>query len=465
MHQRRNDQNSLGSLVDWSRDQRFGFRVWRRIRQRPGFFLAAVIGGFAIGLAYRGFFDEADGMTAANFARSAVHGAGIGLTGWAVQTASDSHVSSPLGAALSRLPLAAEIALRALVMTAALVIVGVLLQFVLYAAPLRFHWLTQEWLVTTLPRIVAIGFGISFVAGAIFEARRLIGAPLLTSVLLGTYHRPVRRELIMMFLDIGHSTRLAEVMGELRVHDLITRFFFDIDEPISDFGGEVHAYVGDEVIVSWPVSADRSANARGLACFFAIDGKMARLASRYIDEFGVAPTFRAALHAGPVIVSECGDAKRQLALFGDTMNVAARLCEYCKTVDERLVVSGDLLRRTAAPAGLRMRAASGSLFAGDRSRSRRMWSSLRARRRPSRRALATIVGLWRRPCAGVEFISSASPLHLQHDAETRLAAHHAVIGLLRLFERIDLVHRGDVIELAENSACPRNPARCRNTSL
>jgi adenylate cyclase len=38
------------------------------------------------------------------------------------------------------------------------------------------------------------------------------------------------------------------------MQDLLTRFFFDIDEPIVAHGGEVHAYVGDEVIVSWPVS-------------------------------------------------------------------------------------------------------------------------------------------------------------------------------------------------------------------
>ena len=81
------------------------------------------------------------------------------------------------------------------------------------------------------------------------EIQRLIGGALLTSVLLGTYHRPSRQRLIVMFLDLANSTRLAEAMGELRVHDLITRFFFDIDEPIADFGGAVHAYVGDEVIV------------------------------------------------------------------------------------------------------------------------------------------------------------------------------------------------------------------------
>jgi class 3 adenylate cyclase len=43
---------------------------------------------------------------------------------------------------------------------------------------------------------------------------------------LGTYHRPAREQRIVMFLDIAGSTRLAQEMGELRVHDLITRFFF-----------------------------------------------------------------------------------------------------------------------------------------------------------------------------------------------------------------------------------------------
>jgi class 3 adenylate cyclase len=37
------------------------------------------------------------------------------------------------------------------------------------------------------------------------------------------------------------STALAESMGELRMQELLTRFFFDIDEVIRAYGGEVHA--------------------------------------------------------------------------------------------------------------------------------------------------------------------------------------------------------------------------------
>jgi adenylate cyclase len=151
-----------------------------------------------------------------------------------------------------------------------------------------------------LPRIIAIGFAISLVAGVITETERLISGPVLTSIVLGTYHRPAREQRIVMFLDIAGLTRLAEEMGELRVHDLITRFFFDIDEPISDHAGTVLAYVGDEVIVTWPVTGDPARNARCLACFLAIERKVARLAVHYERELSSMSCRASALGCMPV---------------------------------------------------------------------------------------------------------------------------------------------------------------------
>ena len=333
-----------------SRASKIGRSIFlRRAARQRGFIVVSLISGFVLGVAYRFLFDAADERTLAYFLRSGFHGAGMALTVWTVQNGFALGARSRLGSVLMRLPLAAEVVVRALMMTAALIAVGFALQFLLYAEPYHLSWLTRPWLTTNLPRIVALGFGTSLVIGVVVETRRLIGGALLTSVLLGTYHRPSRQRRIVMFLDIANSTRLAEAMGELRVHDLITRFFFDIDESISDYGGAVHAYVGDEVIVTWPVTGDPARNARSVACFFAIRRKMASLAHNYEAEFGVAPEFRAGMHAGVVVVSECGDAKRQLAYFGDTMNVGARLCEYCKTINQQLVISGDLLSLMTLP--------------------------------------------------------------------------------------------------------------------
>jgi adenylate cyclase len=283
------------------------------------------------------------------YIRSCVHAMGLTFAGWAVHLTFAAVPRSRLGGVLRRLPLSAEFMIKALTMTAALTIVAVGLQFVLYPFPV-----SQRWLADELPQIVGIGFSASLFVGAIFEFRRMIGGRVLGSFLLGTYHRPRREQRIVMFLDIADSTALAERLGEVRVHDLITRFFFDIDEPIADQDGEVHAYVGDEVIVTWPLSEDPERNARPLRCFFAIEEKMVDLAPSYAQEFGAVPRFRAGIHAGPVVVSECGVAKRQIAYFGDTMNVAARLCEHCKAAGEALVASADILRSAAVPRGLRV---------------------------------------------------------------------------------------------------------------
>jgi class 3 adenylate cyclase len=319
-------------LPDWLRR--------RALRQRV-YLTAAISCGFALGLAYRAAFNPAAERSFATFLASGLHGAGLALTVWIVDAvlARNAH-----GRFARRRPLAYDVVFRALATTAALVVVSLALQAALYAGTQRLSWLHWQWFAWELPRIVVLAFGVSLVIGIVGEAGRLIGGPMLKSLLLGTYLRPTRRPLIVMFLDLAHSTGLAETLGEVRVHDLVTRFFFDIDEAIADSGGTVHAYVGDEVIVSWPASHDAARNRRAVECFFRIEDRMAAAAGGYEAEFGLAPGFRAAIHTGVVVVSECGDARRQLAYFGDTMNVTARLCDYCKTAQARLVVSGDYLR-------------------------------------------------------------------------------------------------------------------------
>src|SRR5271165_3798197 len=123
---------------------------------------------------------------------------------------------------------------------------------------------------------------------------------------------------------------------------------------------------------------------------------MAELAAVYEQEFGVMPRFRAGLHAGPVIVSECGNAKRQLAYFGDTMNVAARLCEHSKTVEGALVVSAELLRAASIPADLAV-ASLGSVML--RGRIAPIEGHLVRRRTPSQECAAPPVAIGRRPIA------------------------------------------------------------------
>jgi class 3 adenylate cyclase len=230
-----------------------------------------------------------------------------------------------------------ELIIRSVAMALVVATATVILEAVIYPHGVEDHWLASDY-----PFIVAIAFGISILIGAIYELIRLIGGRVLLNVILGRYRRATREERVLLFLDLAGSTTLAEQMGELRVQDLLTRFFFDIDAAIVAHGGEVHAYVGDEVIVTWPVGA--GPERAPVDCVFAIQDRIAALAGRYRREFGVVPEFRAGIHAGPVVISQCGDSRRQVAYFGDTVNVAARLQAHCKDVGRGLLVSGELAR-------------------------------------------------------------------------------------------------------------------------
>jgi adenylate cyclase len=327
----------------------------------------AVIGLLA-GCALRYFTDNADEASLANYLRSGIHGLGLALSGWAVHL----YFTSRSSEWVRRWPLIVEIAVQSVVMAIVVATVAMILQAALYG-----NRIETAWLIASFPRIVGVAFVMSVLLGAAFELSRLIGSRVLLNVILGRYRRPTREERVFLFLDIVGSTSLAESMGELRMHDLLTPFFFDIDETILAHGGEVHAYVGDEVIVTWRLAANMSER-RYLDCFFAIQDRIAERADLYRREFGMVPMFRAGLHAGPVVISECGDSRRQIAYFGDTVNVTARLQEHCKEVGHALLVSADLLRlvrpgsdltvEALGPTQLRGRAAAVEVFAVKRRR-------------------------------------------------------------------------------------------------
>jgi class 3 adenylate cyclase len=327
----------------------------------------AVIGLLA-GCALRYFVDNPGEASIANYLRSGIHGLGLALSGWAIHL----YFTSRSSEWVRRWPLIVEIAVQSVVMAIVVAMVAMILQAALYGNRIEVAWHTASF-----PRIVGVAFVMSVLLGAAFELSRLIGSRVLLNVILGRYRRPTREERVFLFLDLVGSTSLAESMGELRMHDLLTRFFFDIDEAILAHGGEVHAYVGDEVIVTWRLAANMSER-RYLDCFFAIQDRIAEKADLYRGEFGQVPTFRAALHAGSVVISECGDSHRQIAYFGDTMNVAARLQERCKEAGRALLVSAELLRlvhpsrdlvvEALGPTQLRGRAAAVEVFAVGRRR-------------------------------------------------------------------------------------------------
>ena len=290
--------------------------------------------GMLFGMILRYLVDTPLEASLANYLRSGLHGMGVALAGWVTHL----YFASRRSEWVSRWPLLVDLAVRSATIAVVVTSTILILEPLLYG-----HWIETYWLGEQFPRIVAASFFGTMLVGVVFELTRLVGSRVLFNVALGRYRGPVREERVLMFLDLAGSTSLAEAMGELRVQNLLTRFFYDIDDAIVAHGGEVHAYVGDEVIVTWLLDK-RMSGGCCIDCFFAIADAIAEKADSYRQEFGMVPGFRAGLHAGPVVISECGSSRRQLAYFGDTVNVTARLQEHCKAAGRNLLVSGDLLQ-------------------------------------------------------------------------------------------------------------------------
>jgi adenylate cyclase len=254
-------------------------------------------------------------------------------------------VQGRYGAPLRRLPLALFIASTTV---AWLAFIWAALEYV----PMLFPDSNRiaDYTGASLARDMTFSFVASFVFNTAPRIRMLVGPRVLANFLLGRYHRPLREERVFMFLDLVGSTRLAEQYGDMQVQNLIAQFFFDIAGPIADSGGETHRYIGDEVVVTWPLDV-ASRDARCVRCALAIRDRVAARADSYRQRFGTVPAFRIGMHGGAVVASEVGDDRREIVYFGDTVNTAARLESLCKELGRDFLVSGPLLARLDLPPG------------------------------------------------------------------------------------------------------------------
>ena len=144
-----------------------------------------------------------------------------------------------------------------------------------------------------------------------------------------------------MFLDMRSSTTIAEMIGNEQYFNLLRDVFADITGTILKYRGEIYQYVGDEVVISWPVKTGiRDCNC--IRCFLDIQDIMEQSAQTYLDRYGHAPVFKAGLHFGSVTAGEVGVIKKDIVYTGDVLNTAARIQGQCNSYGVNLLLSDAL---------------------------------------------------------------------------------------------------------------------------
>jgi adenylate cyclase len=168
------------------------------------------------------------------------------------------------------------------------------------------------------------------------------GPGTLRKLLLGRYFNPKAEERVFMFLDLRSSTQIAEQLGEQKYFNLLRDVVQDATVPILNSRGEIYQYVGDEIVISWPLPNARH-NANCLQCFYAIREALVRKVDYYQQHYGILPEYKAGLHYGKVYAGEIGVVKRDITYTGDVLNTTSRIQSKCNELGVDILLSKHLL--------------------------------------------------------------------------------------------------------------------------
>src|SRR5271155_5190575 len=184
------------------------------------------------------------------------------------------------GGLFPRLPFLPYLALRTCLYAAVIIIINSIANSVLSG---RFMVIGGVDLLFSLVFIAAVTL--------LLSVNELLGPGTLIAFAAGRYYHPRIEERALLFIDMRASTAIAERVGELRILDLLNRFVADVSLAVAEAGGEIHKYVGDEVIATWRLAPGANQVDCVRACFGAFD-RIDAQRSAYERDFGLVPDFR-----------------------------------------------------------------------------------------------------------------------------------------------------------------------------
>jgi adenylate cyclase len=156
----------------------------------------------------------------------------------------------------------------------------------------------------------------------------------------------------VMFVDIVGFTTLGERMAPGEQLRLLRDFHGRVEKAVRDHHGTIDKFIGDGASVSFGIPEPGPADALdAVLCA----RRLADDIGGWIADLGTAGrspiTIGIGLHYGPVVVGEIGgENQMQLAVTGDTVNVASRLEALTRTLGAAIVASDALVEAARAVA-------------------------------------------------------------------------------------------------------------------
>ena len=194
-----------------------------------------------------------------------------------------------------------------------------------------------EWLMQKIIYWV----GLFFITQLIIEINEKYSPGVFMDIMLGKYVEPKIESRIVMFIDLKDSTPIAEKLGHEQYFKFIRDFIHQISYALIEHGGRIYQYVGDEVVVSW--YNNRINAKRSMASLIHSRKNLQKQSEEFRRKYGIIPEFRVGIHVGDVTVGELGVIKKDIAMSGDTMNTTARIRSACSELNQKYIISEEML--------------------------------------------------------------------------------------------------------------------------
>ncbi len=150
---------------------------------------------------------------------------------------------------------------------------------------------------------------------------------------------PVQEKRGFVFIDLNHSTAIAENLGPEQYSRLIRECFRLLDQLLkSTMDLEVYQYVGDEAVLSWKLNKKTGVD-QAINLFVNFKKQIREQAPYFRKEYGCVPQFKCGIHGGLVIRTEIGQSSMHMAYHGDAVNATSRILSLCHSYGTDLLVS------------------------------------------------------------------------------------------------------------------------------
>lgn len=151
----------------------------------------------------------------------------------------------------------------------------------------------------------------------------------------------LKKELTVMFSDIGGFTTLSETLMPEEIVKHLNEYFEGMSSAILEFNGTINQFQGDAVVAFWGAPVPQENHAL-LACLAALKCRefLKTLQEKWVRQGLPERTFRFGINTGEMVVGNIGSSSRfEYTVIGDEVNLASRLEGANKIYGTQVLIS------------------------------------------------------------------------------------------------------------------------------